>query len=523
MANTPPLRWIVCLVLCLITILSIFQFNTVPVSYEYIKTGFKEKDPLTICLTDAQVSFLGPDSADWAEEISTYNLRLPYTPAAVAIPKDVDQIQASVLCGVQNNVRVSAKGGGHSFGSYGLGGEDGHLVIALDRMNEVKLGENGIATIQAGARVGHVALELFNQGQRGIAHGECPSVGITGHVLHGGLGMASRTYGLTLDWLVGAKVVLANGTIASCSSTENEDLFWALRGAGSSFGIVAELEFDTFEVPEEITSFSLNFRWTEEEAVAGFKALQDLMVNAPKELNLLAYLAPTGQTIHGVYYGDQKRLNAALKPFLDDTDGRIESSHRVTWIKSLEQFGYGTPLNQATTLNEHRTFYASSLLAPALTKQQIESLMSSLFANSNDPMGRHSWVLMLEFSGGENSVIPDIPPSETSYFHRDKLFVLQFTDNIFTKDSDERFSQVNGFRESITKTMADGDWGMYANYIDTELDSEKAQELYYGGNLERLRKIKGDLDPTEVFWNPQGISPAASPPQRRNSRQWANT
>ncbi|KAK7394042.1 hypothetical protein QQX98_013173 [Neonectria punicea] len=522
MGNTPPLRWIVCLVLCLITVLSIFQSNTVP-SYEYIKTSFKEKSPLTICLKDAQVPFLLQDSLDWPEEISTYNLRLPYTPAAVAIPTDVDQIQAAVLCGVQNNVRVSAKGGGHSFGSYGLGGEDGHLVIALDRMNEVTLEESGIATVQPGARLGHVALELFNQGKRGISHGECPSVGIAGHVLHGGFGMASRTYGLTLDWLVGAKVVLANGTIASCSSTENEDLFWALRGAGSSFGIVAELQFDTFEAPDQITSFSINFRWTEEEAVKGFKALQDLMVNAPKELNVLVYLAPTGQIIHGVYYGDQKGLNSALQPFLDDTKGRIESSRRVTWIKSLEQFGYGTPLNQATALNEHNTFYASSLLSPALAQGQIESLMSTLYANINDPMGRHSWVLMLEFSGGENSVIPGIPATETSYFHRDKLFLLQFTDNIFTQDSDERFSQVKGFRESITKTMEDGDWGMYANYVDTELDSETAQKLYYGGNLERLRKIKGDVDPDEVFWNPQAISPAAEPPQRRNSRQWVNT
>lgn len=173
MAKTPPLRWAVCLVLCLITVLSISKFNTVP-SYEYIKTSFKEKDPLTVCLTGAQVPFLAQNTFDWAEEISTYNLRLPYTPAAVAIPTDVDQIQAAVLCGVQNNVRVSAKGGGHSFGSYGLGGEDGHLVVALDRMNEVTLDENGIAKIQPGARLGHVALELFNQGERGIAHGECP-------------------------------------------------------------------------------------------------------------------------------------------------------------------------------------------------------------------------------------------------------------------------------------------------------------------------------------------------------------
>lgn len=71
-------------------------------------------------------------------------------------------------------MRVSARGGGHSYGSFGLGGEDGHLVIVLDSMDSVTLGEDGKAVVQPGARLGHVAYELFNQGHRAISHGTCP-------------------------------------------------------------------------------------------------------------------------------------------------------------------------------------------------------------------------------------------------------------------------------------------------------------------------------------------------------------
>ena len=130
--------------------------------------------PLTSCLTDADVPFVVKGSKDWATTILPWNVRLSYTPAAVAIPQSVHQIQAAVSCGIRNHVRISAKGGGHSFGSYGLGGEDGHLVIDLQQLNKVTVHKNGTADIQPGARLGHVSLELYKQGRRAIPHGACP-------------------------------------------------------------------------------------------------------------------------------------------------------------------------------------------------------------------------------------------------------------------------------------------------------------------------------------------------------------
>ena len=132
------------------------------------------RNTLMSCLVGEQIPFLlqGPDG--WPQEVKPWNLRLEYNPAAVATPQSIDQIQAAVNCGVKSRVRVSAKGGGHSFGGYGFGGEDGHLVIALDGMQGVDVKGDNTTIIRPGTRLGVVATELYRQGNRAIPHGWCP-------------------------------------------------------------------------------------------------------------------------------------------------------------------------------------------------------------------------------------------------------------------------------------------------------------------------------------------------------------
>lgn len=128
---------------------------------------------VTSCLADASVPFDIKNTTIWTEDATAYNLRLQYTPAAVAVPTSVAHIQAAVSCALQSGLRVSAKAGGHSYASAGFGGEDGHLVIALDRMFGVKLVDGDKAVIQPGARLGHVVVELYSQGKRALSHGSC--------------------------------------------------------------------------------------------------------------------------------------------------------------------------------------------------------------------------------------------------------------------------------------------------------------------------------------------------------------
>jgi FAD/FMN-containing dehydrogenase len=127
------------------------------------------------CLTKAAVPVDKAGSANWTADIKPFNSRLQYTPAAVAVPVTIPQIQAAVNCGRTVGLKVTAKGGGHSYASSGLGGENGHLVIELDRMFNVTLNKTtNVATVQPGARLGHVANELFKQGGRAISAGTCP-------------------------------------------------------------------------------------------------------------------------------------------------------------------------------------------------------------------------------------------------------------------------------------------------------------------------------------------------------------
>ena len=127
------------------------------------------------CLKNAQVPADTSGSTDWKADILPFNARLTYTPAAVAVPTTIAQIQAAVNCARTAGLKATPKGGGHSYASLGLGGEDGHLMIELDRMFNVTLNKTtNIATVQPGARLGHVANELFKQGSRAISAGTCP-------------------------------------------------------------------------------------------------------------------------------------------------------------------------------------------------------------------------------------------------------------------------------------------------------------------------------------------------------------
>lgn len=127
------------------------------------------------CLTDAGVPIDTKGSDGWNEDVAPFNIRLPYLPTAISVPQTTKHIQDSVKCGRKLGIKVSAKSGGHSYASFGFGGENGHLVVELDQMYNVTYdAKKNIATVQPGARLGHVATVLYEQYGRAISHGTCP-------------------------------------------------------------------------------------------------------------------------------------------------------------------------------------------------------------------------------------------------------------------------------------------------------------------------------------------------------------
>lgn len=322
------------------------------------------------CLTEAGVPHLDPGSEEFKKATLPYNLRMPITPAGLALPETIEQVEAAVSCAVDNGVTVSARGGGHSYISNGLGGEDGHLVIDLAKLNGTAFdAATGIATLGSGLLVGPAAVALYEEAGVGFPHSTgtrlvthplqqpcyvyCQganmreySVGLSGLTLHGGYGMSSRAHGLSLDQLVEAEIVLANGTSVTASESSNPDLFWGLRGAGSAFGIVTSFKFKTFKAPESNIAFSYDLSGLDRaNLVDALVTLQDYAdEEQPKEMNMQVTLASgSAVELSGMYHGDQDGFDKTMQPLLEKlgispTDSQPET---MGWIDSIKHQAYG--------------------------------------------------------------------------------------------------------------------------------------------------------------------------------------
>lgn len=151
--------------------------------------------------------------------------------------------------------------------------------------------------------------------------------------------MSSHKYGLATDWIVGMTAVLANETIVRCSATENRDLFWALRGAGSNYAVVASYEFATFAAPAQVTYFNIPARWNTTTAPGHLTTLEYYTKTAmPADLTMRMFASNSQSYFEGTFFGDVAGLRAALKPLLDKTGLALQSATNTTWLKAFEHY-----------------------------------------------------------------------------------------------------------------------------------------------------------------------------------------
>ncbi|KAH8744511.1 glucooligosaccharide oxidase [Diaporthe sp. PMI_573] len=442
------------------------------------------RSEITDCLSRANVTQVLPGSTNFTAAIKPFNLRLPFTPVAVAVPSTVHEIQSAVSCAAALGITVSPKSGGHSYASHDLGGEDGHLMIDLKLFNSVHLDTpTGIAEVGPGARLGNVAKALYDQGKRAISHGTCPGVGVGGHVLHGGYGYISHTHGLALDNLIAAEVVLANSSVVTASTTVNPDLFWVLRGAGSSYGVVTSLKFQTFPAPEDNINFANS--------------------SMPTEMNVRIIINAFSTSLLGVYYGKREDYEKAIDPVLAQLGTPASTSVATKgWIDTLLNYAYAPSLETPLDYD----YFAKSLMSPYLTASALKALCSYWFTTAKRI--NRNWYLILDLHGGPNSAISKVLSDSTSYAHRGAIFKAQFYDSVFggtyPKDG---FSFLNGWVSAVTSTMNTTDFGMYINYADTSLSTTEAEHVYWLAHYNRLAEIKRVLDPRDIFSNPQAVRP----------------
>ncbi|KAK4443408.1 Glucooligosaccharide oxidase [Podospora aff. communis PSN243] len=477
---------------------------------------------LLTCLNASQVPFLVPSSTNWTSHTTTYNARLQYTPAAVLLPTTPQHISSGVICAAQNGIPVQAKSGGHSYGSFSMGGRDGILVVDLENLNDITVDRStGIAVVGAGVRIGNLALAVYEQGRRALAHGTCPGVGVGGHFTHGGFGYASRAFGLAMDQIIGLDVVLANGSFIRADQREHSDVFWALRGAADSLAIITTFHLQTAPAPPRVVQFRFSFPRalsSVSSAVAAFRGVQDFASLSPsvdRNLGLGVTIADNAAAfvVHGTYLGGIAAFNRTVAPALlasvpfaaDRYDSSVEE---VGWIASLTHLsGYDTLSVPLRGYDGRDNFFAKSVttvkpFSEAALKRFFGFVLGSGVGNA-PPVG---WFSIFDLHGGPGSAIGRRDGGFAAYGGYGDLWVVQ---NYGFVGVERPFPNAGmRFMNSLNDALAleTPGYGAYPNYVDPSYSRDEALRRYYGdATLARLNALKEVLDPGNVFSNPQSI------------------
>jgi FAD/FMN-containing dehydrogenase len=411
-------------------------------------------------------------------------------PLAVAQPLDAADVAAAVKWAARSGVHIVARSGGHSYGGYSTVANG--VVVDLSRLTTVALA-GGQGVVGAGARLGNVYNGL---GAHGVAipAGTCPTVGIGGHALGGGFGLASRAWGLASDNLVSVQIVTADGKVLVADGRRHADLFWACRGGGGgNFGIATRFTFRVHPVLQG-SFFIATWPWAQvEDVLASFLRWAPA---APDGLGSLCRLAagPGGPTVQvfGQYLGSETALKAALAtlgpPATKLTTGT------ASWLDLVRRWAgcLGHSLPGCSVPGQQAFVGASDYIATVPTTSEL-----ARFRTVVEARGAASGALLIDAYGG---ALNRVPPSATAFVHRRELASIQY---FAAGEGASARAWVDASRAALTPAVSGA---AYVNYIDPHLANW--QHAYYGANLPRLREVKKRYDPHDLFHFAQSIRPA---------------
>jgi FAD/FMN-containing dehydrogenase len=458
-------------------------------------------------------SLVLPSSSSFGQDRLLYNSRFDnLVPQAIAYCENAQDVARCLSFARINELPFAARSGGHSYGGYS---SSSGLIIDVSAMKEISVSSrSGLANIGAGAQL----IDVYNtlgQHQRLLPAGSCPTVGIAGLTLGGGVGVFSRKFGLTCDNLRSLELVTADSSILTASAHEHSSLFWASQGGGGgNFAIATSFEFQTHPMPP-VSLFTLQFPWAA--APAMLHAWQEWMANAPDELWSNCHLFSEGTAgylaqVAGVWCGEQGALSPLLA-LLIRSIGTSPTSHFEGGEDYLRAMKVEAGCEYLTIAACHltssssagqlsRSAYAtkSSYVNAPMSESTVQSYVDAVVRMQQSAPYLGGAVSFDACGGALNAVVSDA----SAFVHRDKLACIQATSSWSSYSSSQEIAAGTEWLTWLGAEVFDQNSGAYQNYIDPTLP--EWAEAYYGANLPRLRAIKKSLDPDNVFHFAQSIS-----------------
>jgi FAD/FMN-containing dehydrogenase len=420
-------------------------------------------------------------------------------PALIVRCAGVSDVRESVAFAREHGLPIAVRGGGHNVA--GTAVADGALVIDLSDLRDVQVDpESRTVRAQAGATWGDVDHATQRYGLA-VPGGVVSSTGIAGLTLSGGLSYQRRRDGMTIDNLLAAELVTADGRVIRASATENGELFWALRGGGGNFGVVTSFEYRAHPLGPEVYAAQLIYPF--EQAHQVLRAFRDALTAAPDEVTAHAVLWSIPATpdvpvelhgapaviVGGLYAGAAEDGERAFEALRRLGDPIVDQSGRVSYLDLQSSLDPAFPAGLR--------YYWKALYTDGLDDDLIDLLVSRA-AEQPSPVN----MIVVRQLGG---AIARVPADATGFGDRSASFNVSV---------DATWDDPAGDDANVQWTRAVWDdlhrfstGQAYLNFPGLLEEGQALMRASFGSNYERLVDVKTAYDPTNVFRLNQNIEP----------------
>ena len=440
--------------------------------------------------TDFSGRVIAPGDAEYDKARTVFYGGFNRKPAAIIKAVDAAEVASVISLARESGVELAVRSGGHSNAGYGV--TQGGIVLDLSGMKDLKI---DVERRNAWAETGLTAGEYTNAASiHGLAtgFGDTASVGIGGLTLGGGVGYLVRKHGLTIDSLLSAEIVTADGQVLNVDEKNHPDLFWAIRGGGGNFGVATRFQFQLHPVNSMLGG--LLILPATPDVIAGFIAEAEA---APEELSTIANVMPAPpmpflpKEQHGklvvfamlVYTGQIEAGERALAAF------RALAQPLADMLKPMSYPEVYPPEDETY----HPTAVARTMFVNEIDRSVADEIIAHLEA-SDAPVR----VAQLRVLGG---AMARVPSEATAFAHRASRIMVNVA---AFYDSPENKAVREAWVSEFASALQQGDTGAYVNFLGEEGEA-RVRAAYPGATWRRLQEIKTRYDPTNLFRLNQNI------------------